>query len=577
MLQAIDITKSFGTNLVLDRVSLAVHARTRTGIVGPNGVGKTTLLRILAGRERADDGRVERSPLHLAVGYLPQEVEPRPGETVRGYLARRTGVAAASDELDRLTTAMAQTPVPSEGRSEPDGLARSEGRSEPDGLARLEGPSGLGATVEAYTEALERYMALGGDDLDVRIAHVAADVGLREDRLDLQMGDLSGGQSAKAALAAILLSRFDVFLLDEPTNNLDFAGLDRLESFLTGLPGGVVVISHDRAFLDRTVTRVLEIEEESHHGREYAGGWSDYVASRELARTQQLEAFERFQSEKKRLTERMREQRSWAESGARKERKNPRDGDKAQRDFRINRTEKQASKVRITEKRMANLETADKPWAGWQLHLLFMPDARSGDVVARLDRAVVRRGSFTLGPVDLEIAWQDRLAIVGPNGGGKTTLLRALLGELALDGGHRYLGPGVKVGQMDQGRGAYAGDESLVDAFMARTGLTRVGEARSLLAKFGLTATHVQRAGRRLSPGERSRAVLATLMAQGVNCLILDEPTNHLDLAAIEELERALDSYEGTLLLVTHDRRLLEAVTVTRTITVDDGNVSGHE
>jgi ATPase subunit of ABC transporter with duplicated ATPase domains len=363
-----------------------------------------------------------------------------------------------------------------------------------------------------------------------------------------------------------------VFLLDEPTNNLDFAGLDRLERFLDALPGGVVVVSHDRAFLDRTVTRIVEVQEESHRAVEYAGGWSDYVEQRELARSQQYEAFDRYKSEQSRLKDRLREQRQWAVSGVSKEKKKS-DGDKMARDFRINRTEKQASKVRITEKALANLEAVDKPWEGWRLQLQFAPEARSGDVVARLDGAVVHRGTFTLGPVDLEIAWQERLAIVGPNGGGKTTLLKTLLGELALVAGQRFLGPGVKVGTMDQARDLFAGDEPVLHTFMREASMPELAEARSLLAKFGLVAEHVGRAGGRLSPGERSRATLATLMATGVNCLVLDEPTNHLDLAAIEQLEIAVNAFRGTVLLVTHDRRLLEAVAVTRTVHVEDGKV----
>ncbi len=546
VLTARRVTKSYGAQLVLDQVSVAVGPRTRMGVVGPNGIGKSTLLRILAGLEEPDSGSVERAPANLAVGWLPQEPEGLEGESLQDYLARRTGVAQAESDLEQRTAALAE-----------------DSSTE---------------AVEAYTAALDRFLLLGGDDLAARAASVLHDVGLPPDRLHVAMSDLSGGQAAKAALAAILLARFDVFLLDEPTNNLDFEGLARLESFLDGLPGAVIVVSHDRAFLDRSAHRILEIEEESHRATEHAGGWSDYVASKELGRTQQYEAFDKYQSEKQRLAARAREQRDWAVSGVAKAKKNPKDNDKAQRDFRINRTEKQAGKVRATEKALERLEAVDKPWEGWQLKMQLAPEARSGDVVARLEGAVVRRGAFTLGPVDLEIGWQERLAIVGPNGSGKSTLLQALLGTLPLDAGRRFLGPGVKVGMMDQSRGAFGrGSRTVLEVFLAETGFTRTDEARSLLAKFGLGADHVHRSGDRLSPGERSRALLASLMAQGVNCLVLDEPTNHLDLAAIDELERALDGYEGTLLLVTHDRALLDAVHVTRSITVTAGSVASRE
>jgi ATPase subunit of ABC transporter with duplicated ATPase domains len=536
VLSAIGVSRSHGVATVLDDVSLSVGPESRIGIVGPNGIGKSTLLRILAGLEHADGGSVERAPASLTVGYLPQESDAVGGETLMAYLARRTGVAEAEAELDRLSDAMATDPQGAD-------------------------------VVERYTEALERFLALGGDDLAARAGQVCADVGLPADRLDVEVGALSGGQAARAALAAILLSRFDVFLLDEPTNNLDFDGLDRLEQFVTSLPGAVVVVSHDRAFLDRTVTRIVEIQEESHHAVEFAGGYSDYVAARDLSRTQQYAAHEKYTSERDRLNERLRTQRSWSETGVRNVKKKPKDNDKAQRGFFVNRTEKQAGKVKITEKAIARLDAVDKPWEGWQLHLALAPSARSGDVVARLEGAVVKRGTFTLGPVNLEIGWQERVAIVGPNGSGKSTLLHALLGDLPLAAGRRYLGPGVVVGEMDQRRDAYGRAATVLDSFVAATGML-IPESRSLLAKFALGPDHVHRRGDQLSPGERSRAVLATLMASGVNCLVLDEPTNHLDLAAIEQLEQALESYEGTLLLVTHDRRFLERVAVTRTVDV---------
>jgi ATPase subunit of ABC transporter with duplicated ATPase domains len=517
------------------------------GVVGPNGIGKTTLLRVLAGLEAPDDGAVERSPASLSVGYLTQEPDAAPGETLMEYLSRRTGVAAASAALDRLTVEL--------------GAAASPG-PDPD-------------LVDAYSDALAGFVALGGDDFEARAASVCVDLGLPPDRFGVPVHALSGGQAARAGLAAILLARFDVFLLDEPTNDLDFAGLDRLEGFLTGLAGAVVVVSHDRAFLDRSVSRILELQEESHTSVEYAGGWSDYVEARALARSQQEEAFRQYLDERRRLSERVRTQRAWSEKGVATARRRPRDHDKAQRGFFRNRTEKQAAKVRASERRLERMAAVDKPWEGWELHLDLAPAGRSGDVVARFSDAVVHRGSFTLGPFALDVGWAERVAILGPNGSGKSTLLDAILGRLPLSAGQRWVGPGVVFGELDQRRAGLAGTGDngvLLDRFMPATGLFQE-EARSLLAKFGLGADDVTRPAEQLSPGERTRAILAALMAQGVNCLVLDEPTNHLDLAAIEQLEEALDRFEGTLLLVSHDRWLLESVRLTRTVTVEPGGV----
>ena len=397
------------------------------------------------------------------------------------------------------------------------------------------------------------------------------DLGLPADRLAVDMAQLSGGQAARAALAAILLSRFDVLLLDEPTNDLDFAGLARLERFLReadGRAGGRV----PRPGLPRGHRRPRSSSSTSTTApaTEFGGGWLG-LPRRQGHRPPPRRGGPRPVHVPDRAT--------WwtgpACSGSGRSpapatsRRRPTDHDKAQQGFKLNRTEKQAAKVRITEKALDRLEVVDKPWEGWDLHMELAPSSRSGDVVARLDRAVVERGTFLLGPVDLEVGWAERVAITGPNGSGKTTLLRALLGQLPLAAGERYLGPGVVVGELDQGRRRFLGDEPLVDGRSRRPPGCCVQPARSLLAKFGLTGEHVGRPGPSLSPGERTRAALALMMAGGANCLVLDEPTNHLDLPAIEQLEQALDGYDGTLLLVSHDRRLLEAVRTTRTVDVE--------
>jgi len=531
-LVATDISRSHGAFVVLDGVSVTVGPQARIGVVGPNGVGKTTLLRVLAGLEPPDSGRLALSPPTLNVGYLPQELVALAGETLRAYLARRTGVAAAETELEEAAAQLGQ--------------------------------GGAGAD-DRYSVALERFLDLGGPDLASRGAEVCENLGLPASRLDVELGALSGGQGARAALAAILLSRFDVLLLDEPTNDLDFNGLRQLERFLADLDGAMVVVSHDRAFLEATVERVLELDEHTRKSTEFGGGWLGYLEAKRTARRHAEEAYDQYRSQRSDLTERARTQRQWAVTGARSLKKHPPDHDKAQKGFKINRTEKQAAKVRTTEKALERLEVAEKPWEGWDLHLELALSTRSGDVVARLVDAVVERGSFCLGPLSLEVAWADRLAVVGPNGSGKTTLLRALLGEMPLASGERWMGPGVVIGELDQGRRRFLTDEALITAFSTASGLL-VQPCRSLLAKFGLGSEHVERPASGLSPGERTRATLALLMAIGANCLVLDEPTNHLDLPAIEQLEQALDGYEGTLILVTHDRRLLEALAITRTI-----------
>jgi ATPase subunit of ABC transporter with duplicated ATPase domains len=515
---ATNIVKEYGATVVLDRLSLTVPASARVGVVGPNGCGKSTLLRILAGADEPSAGRVERFG---TAGYLPQEPERRPGETLLGFLARRTGVAGAAARMD--------------------GLARDLDTASGDNVS-------LGLAAR-YHEALERFLALGGADLESRAREVSAKLGLRVP-LDQELPTLSGGEAARVSLAALLLARFDVVCLDEPTNDLDYDGLDTLERFVRGYDGSVVLVSHDRAFLDGTVTRIVAFEAETRRVSEFAGNYEAYALERTLALERQERAYGEFVEERDRFG---------ALLGVRRE--------QARHGVGLGRRETQAleSKVNQAKRRLERLDEVEKPWRPWRLELTLSPSSRSGDLVARLADAVVRRGEFALGPVDLEVHWGDRVAIVGPNGVGKTTLLRALVGELPLERGTQQLGAGVVVGELDQGRLLFAGGEPLLDRFRAESRLPPEA-ARTLLAKFGIRGEETLRPAGSLSPGERTRAAIAHLQARGVNCLILDEPTNHLDLEAIEQLEEAVVDYAGTVLLVTHDRRFLERFEPTRTI-----------
>jgi ATPase subunit of ABC transporter with duplicated ATPase domains len=359
-------------------------------------------------------------------------------------------------------------------------------------------------------------------------------------------GTRSGGEEARAALSGLLRGGFDVLLLDEPTNDLDFAGLAWLERSLGSHPGSVVVVSHDRAFLDRSVTRIVELDEWTRATREYTGGWSDYEAERERRRDRHYRRWDASNTERRRIEEQARRMAEWERRG-----------------YGQGRKKKKSKDVKRTYgAKLARVEVVEKPYEPWELHLSLAPTTRSGEAVVRLEDAVVERGSFRLGPLDVAVGWGDRVAIAGPNGSGKTTLLEALLGRLPLAAGSRWLGPGVVPGELEQDRAALTGPQTLLEVFRDY----EEGTARTLLAKFGLGADDVLRPAASLSPGERTRAGLALLTARGVNCLVLDEPTNHLDVEAIEELERALSAYDGTVILVTHDRRFLEAFAPTRTI-----------
>ncbi|MGW7099466.1 ABC-F family ATP-binding cassette domain-containing protein [Streptomyces sp. NPDC054883] len=539
-LVAKNLTAAHGERTLFAGLDLVVAPGDVIGLVGVNGAGKSTLLRLLAGLDAPETGELRLSPPGAAVGHLPQEPERRPGESVREFLARRTGVAAAQAELDAATQGLVD---------------------------------GTPGADDAYGEALDRWLNLGGADLDERAQEVADDLGLSVG-LDLPMAALSGGQAARAGLASLLLSRYDVFLLDEPTNDLDLDGLERLERFVKGLRAGTVVISHDREFLSRTVTKVLELDLAQQQINLYGGGYDAYLEERERARTHAREEFDEYADKRSALEGRAAMQRGWMDKGVKNARRKATDNDKIGKKFRSEASEKQAAKARQTQRAIERLDVVDEPRKEWELRMEIAAAPRSGSVVATLREAAVTRGDFHFGPASLQIDWADRVAITGANGAGKSTLLAVLLGRLTPDSGAAVLGSGVLVGEVDQARGLFLGDEPLLEAFCAAVPDTEPAEVRTLLAKFGLKAVHVLRPAATLSPGERTRAALALLQGRGVNLLVLDEPTNHLDLPAIEQLESALDAYEGTLLLVTHDRRMLDAVHVTRRLEVSGGKVT---
>ncbi|REC96710.1 ATPase subunit of ABC transporter with duplicated ATPase domains [Microbacterium sp. AG157] len=530
-----------GHRTLFDGVDLTVAPGDVVGVVGANGAGKSTLLRLLAGVDEPQAGTISLAPADAFVGWLPQEHERVAGETVSQYIARRTGCAEATREMDATAAALGD-------------------------------PTAVGAD-DAYATALDRWLASGAADLDERMPVVLADLGL-EVGPDAEMTGLSGGQAARVGLAALLLSRFDIALLDEPTNDLDLDGLERLETFVRGLRGGAVLVSHDREFLARSVTRVLELDLAQNSHRIYGGGYDAYLEERATVRRQAREKYEEYADTKADLVSRARTQREWSSQGVRNAMKKSPDNDKIRRKAATESSEKQAQKVRQMESRIARLDEVEEPRKEWQLAFTIGSAPRSSSVVSTLSGAVFRQGDFTLGPVSLQVNAGERIGITGPNGAGKSTLLRGILGRQTPDEGSASLGASVEIGEIDQARSLFVGGRALAETFEDFVPEMNAGDVRTLLAKFGLKADHVTRPVGELSPGERTRAGLALLQARGVNVLVLDEPTNHLDLPAIEQLEQALESYTGTLLLVTHDRRMLAAVQTDRRWHVEAGQVT---
>lgn len=542
ILSARGLRAGHGARLLFSDVDLDVAAGEVIGLVGPNGCGKSTLLEILCRRRAPEAGTVTVAPSGASCGMLPQEPDPRPGEDVLAYLARHTGVAGATAGLD-------------------------------DAARRL--ALGAAGAEEGYDAALTSYLASGAADFDTRVLEVTDQVGLGM-TLSHPMSGLSGGQAARVGLAGLLLARHDFLFLDEPTNNLDLAGLNHLERFLANARAGVVVVSHDRQFLAGCVTAVLDFDPVLAQARLYAGGYESYRAEQERARALAATKYEDYLQERDDLSTRAARARERAARGTRSAQRAYASGkvDKLTRDRMVDGATGGASAAGQAQRALERLQEPQAPRKQWQLRMHLAPAPTSGDVVATLTAAEVRLGSFRLGPVDLQLARGDRVVITGANGSGKSTLLGLITGKLEPDHGRTYLGSAVRLGEVDQARAACSGTASALEVLGAALPASSPAERRTLLAKYGLAGAQALRPGSGLSAGERTRVALAVLAASGVNLLVLDEPTNHLDLPAIEQLESALAHYPGTLLLVSHDRRLLSGVRATRWLTVTAGQVA---
>lgn len=540
-----DVSAAQGGADVLNNVSITITAGSRTAVLGPNGVGKSTLLAVIAGRLQPTGGHILRSPPTTTIGLLDQELDRTAGPSVRELLGERHGIRSAEAMLAQASAELTRQPT-----------------------LTHDGDLSQGGVAERYDAALQLYLRSGAADFDRRLERTAVEVGLAPRLLDAGLPTLSGGEAERVGLLGIMLSQFDIVALDEPTNNLDLDGLRRLEDWIVGYSGAILVVSHDRAFLERTVTSVIEIDPHSRSTVTFDGGWQSYLEERETQSRLVQQRYDDYSAKRDRLTRQVQAKREWVDKGVHRARKLPADGDKHRRNHQLAQTEKLAGTAKALRNQLDRLDAVAKPRESWDLRFSINQSERGSDRVASLDNAVFKRGDFVLGPLSIEVGWGDRVAIVGPNGSGKSTLLAALLGRLHPSAGRVTLGQRLVVGELDQDRllsDRQIEPTTLLESFQQTCGIGGT-DARSVLAKFGLDSDSIQRPPSTLSPGERTRAQLAQFQARSVNVVVLDEPTNHLDIAAIEQLESALATFTGTLLLVTHDRALLNNVQITRTI-----------
>ena len=535
MLKVKRISKSYGTKVIFSDVSFSLERGQRAALVGSNGVGKTTLLKIIAGLDETEGGQVEISR-GTCLGYMPQDTSLAGGETIWQYLHRVTGIATLEEELVQLET----------------GLSNK-------------------ATGDRYASIREHYDHLDGYSLKHRAEVMMSGFSMDNIGLDRPLSDLSSGQKSKVALIGILLTGIDLLLLDEPTNNLDLPALIWLEDFLLKSDVACIIVSHDRRFLDRETDQVFELDRQTHSLNVSNGSYSEYLTRRVKERDRQKEQYRQQQEEIGRLTEQAKEKKASALRGSNWQGS---DSDKYLRGFKRDRASKSGKVAKVLEKRIEQMDKVERVIDREPLSISLEAHSNGSPIDISLDQVVAGYpGRFEIGPISLAISYGNRVGFLGLNGSGKSTILKTITGKLAPISGQVSIGSGLKIGNMMQEHETLPREETLLAFIKDRT--DRIDqEVFATLVKFGFVEKDIRGKISEISPGGRARLLLSLFSLLSVNALVLDEPTNHLDAEAIDALEEVLSSYRGTIILVSHDRDFLEKANIDFAYLVTDGQLT---
>ena len=527
LVQLRSVDKFYGGRAVLRGLEMKVGPGARLGLVGGNGAGKSTLLEILAGLEEVDGGEVTRRR-GSSVAYLPQHVVGEGRTPLEVVLAARPELAEVRGEIEACEAQLGSPEVAADLRR----------------MQRL---------LERHGRLLQRFTELGGQGFEGEARGYLRSLGLDGDDADRPTSELSGGQRKLVALAACLVRRPDVLLLDEPESHLDAVRRERLETLIQAFDGAVVVVSHDRYMLDETVTEIAELE--GGRIKTWPGNYSAYALARELALKRQQQLYVTQQKEIARLEEAIRRFQQWAHN---------------------TEDERHARQARVKQRQIESMDKVDRPvLERRKIGLGFRENVRGGKKVIELRGASMAFGEDpVLIGVDLTVSRGERVGVIGANGAGKSVLAKLLAGVLPPTEGERWVGPSIEIG--------YLAQDPEPPPQATPLGLVRdakplyEGEAVNLLGRFLFRYEQVREPVRNLSGGERTRLQLLLLMLAEPNCLVLDEPTNHLDIGSLEVLERELEMFPGTVVFVSHDRYFLDRIS-DKTVEVRDGELFRYE
>ena len=532
MIKAQKIQKSYGSLVVLSDVSFSLGRGQKVALVGNNGIGKTTLLKIVAGLEDVDAGKIDIAS-DACIGYLPQDTSVSGNESIMDYLRQVSGIDVLEKEIGSLSVELNDY-----------------------------------EKAKRYGEVHSKYERLDGYSFAHKAEVMLLGFGLDGVELNRSLSNLSSGQKGKVALAGILLKGVDLLLLDEPTNNLDLPALIWLEDFLQKSEASGIVVSHDRRFLDRVVRKIFELDWRTHSLTVTRGTYSDYLEMVAKRIAGQKEEYRIQQGEIERLKERVREKKADATKGSKW---SPNDNDKFLKGFKRERASKSAKGAKAIEKRIEQMDKVEKPVERKPFEISLEAETGSGSFDVRLSDVVAGySGAFSIGPLSFGVRYGERVGIMGLNGSGKSTLLKNVTGKMAPLSGKVEIGSGIRIGNMMQEHETLPRERTLLE-FLADKARFSNQDSYSKLAKFGFDERQARLPISTLSPGGRARLLLALFSAQSVNMLVLDEPTNHLDLEALNALEETLNTYRGTVLLVSHDRYFLEKASLDTTYVLSGG------